>query len=211
MGSTGPEAEKSKSRFVRAAVGGRESTGSGEGKMSEDILKQLAELKVLVSSYRRDLDKQQQKIEVLMRNYQTTGQGHWNLRPESRPVEQRGLEQTIFYRNTTSVPRESPGLGHGPVRNGGRFRTRCCPQSGDTCQNCGRKSHLTRECGEATASGNTLANHRVMGGSVSIVTDGRNGVSVYLTLVFGELRVYGLLDAGCDTSVVSEGDTERMA
>ena len=27
MGSTGPEAEKSKSRFVRAAAGGKESTG----------------------------------------------------------------------------------------------------------------------------------------------------------------------------------------
>ena len=35
MGSTGPEAEKNKSRFVRAATGGKESTSSGEEKMSE--------------------------------------------------------------------------------------------------------------------------------------------------------------------------------
>ena len=33
--------------------------------MSEEILKQLAELKGLVCSYRRDLDKQQQEMEGL--------------------------------------------------------------------------------------------------------------------------------------------------
>ena len=55
MGSTGPDAEKSKSRFVRAAAGGKESTGSREAKMSEEIVKQLADLKGLVFSYRQDL------------------------------------------------------------------------------------------------------------------------------------------------------------
>ena len=45
MGFTGPEAEKSKSKFVRAAAGGKGSTGSGDAKMSEEILKQLADLK----------------------------------------------------------------------------------------------------------------------------------------------------------------------
>ena len=52
MSSTGSEAEKGKSRFVRAAAGGKESTGSGETKLSEEILKQLADLKGLVCSYR---------------------------------------------------------------------------------------------------------------------------------------------------------------
>ena len=42
-----------------------------------------------------------------------------------------------------------------------------------------------------------------MGGSGSIVTDGRNGVEVYLALRQNGRRVYGLLDTGCDTSVVS--------
>ena len=42
-----------------------------------------------------------------------------------------------------------------------------------------------------------------MGGSVSIVTDGRNGVDVYLALGLNGRRVYGLLDTRCDTSVVS--------
>ena len=42
-----------------------------------------------------------------------------------------------------------------------------------------------------------------MGGSVSIVTDGRNGVDVYLVLRLNGKVVYGLLDMGCDTSVVS--------
>ena len=35
------------------------------------------------------------------------------------------------------------------------------------------------------------------------MTDGRNGVDVYLALVLGGRRVYGLLNTGCDTSVVS--------
>ena len=42
-----------------------------------------------------------------------------------------------------------------------------------------------------------------MGGSVSIVTDGRNEVDVYLALRLKGKVVYGLLDTGCDTSVVS--------
>ena len=40
-------------------------------------------------------------------------------------------------------------------------------------------------------------------GSVSIVTDGRNGVDVYLAHRLNVKVVYGLLDTGCDTSVVS--------
>ena len=58
MGSTGTETEKSKSRFVRAATSGKESTGSGETKLSEEVLKQLADLKGLVYSYKQDLEKQ---------------------------------------------------------------------------------------------------------------------------------------------------------
>ena len=70
MGSMRPEEEKSKSRFIRTPAGGNESTGSGEAKMSEENLKQLAALKGLMCSYRRDLDKQQQEIEGLKRSYQ---------------------------------------------------------------------------------------------------------------------------------------------
>ena len=42
-----------------------------------------------------------------------------------------------------------------------------------------------------------------MGGSVSIVTDRRNGVNVYLALRLNGKVVYELLDTRCDTSVVS--------
>ena len=52
MGSTGQEAEKNKSRFIRAAAGGKESTGSEVTKMSEAILRQLADLTVLMNSFR---------------------------------------------------------------------------------------------------------------------------------------------------------------
>ena len=39
MSSIGQEAEKNKSRFARAAAGGKESTGSVGTKMSEEILR----------------------------------------------------------------------------------------------------------------------------------------------------------------------------
>ena len=42
-----------------------------------------------------------------------------------------------------------------------------------------------------------------MGGSVTIVTAGRNGVDVYLALRLNGRGVYGLLDTGCDTSIIS--------
>ena len=86
MGSTGPEKERRKSRFVRAAAGGKESTGSGETKMSQEVLKQLADLKGLVCSYRRDFEKQQQEIEGLKRSYQPPYQGNWNPPPKPRPA-----------------------------------------------------------------------------------------------------------------------------
>ena len=41
-----------------------------------------------------------------------------------------------------------------------------------------------------------------MGGIVGIVTDGRNGVDVYLALRLNGKVVYGLLDTGCNMSVV---------
>ena len=50
------EGEINKSRFARAAVGGKEFTGSEGAKVSEEIVKQFADLKVLMSSYRQDLD-----------------------------------------------------------------------------------------------------------------------------------------------------------
>ena len=82
MGSTAPEAEKSKSKYVRATADGKESTGSGDKKMSEQIIKQQADLKDLVCSYLRDLEKQQQEIEVLKRSYQSPYQGNLNLSTE---------------------------------------------------------------------------------------------------------------------------------
>ena len=42
-----------------------------------------------------------------------------------------------------------------------------------------------------------------MRGFVSIVTDGRNGVDMYLALRLNGKVVYGLLDTECDTSVVN--------
>ena len=69
MGYIIPEIEISKSRFARVAAGGKELNCAGEGKMSEEILKQLAELKGLVCSYRRDLNRHQQELELMKRNY----------------------------------------------------------------------------------------------------------------------------------------------
>ena len=117
--STDPEAEKSKSKCVRAAAGSKEYTGSGDAKTSEEILKQLADLKGLVSSYRRYLDKQQQEIEVLKRNYQPPYQGSWNLPSEPRSAGSAWPGASNSFPELAPVPREPAGPGRGPVRNGG--------------------------------------------------------------------------------------------
>ena len=67
----------------------------------------------------------------------------------------------------------------------------------------GEMDHWARECRAAKGHGNTPDAPRSMEGSVSIVTDGRNGVDVYLALRLNGKVVYGLLYTECDTSVVS--------
>ena len=59
MGSAGPEGEKNKVKYARAAAGGKECTGSEVARVPEEITKQIADVKALVSCYRRELDKQQ--------------------------------------------------------------------------------------------------------------------------------------------------------
>ena len=78
MGSTGHEADKNKSRFACAAAGGKESTDPEGTKMSEEILRQLADLTVLMSSFRRDLDRQQQEITTLKVSYKPSYSVQWN-------------------------------------------------------------------------------------------------------------------------------------
>ena len=67
MGAAGPEGEKNKVKYARAAAGGKECTGSEGTRVPAEITKQIEYLKALVSSYRRELDKQQQEISVLRR------------------------------------------------------------------------------------------------------------------------------------------------
>ena len=86
MGSTGQEAEKNKSRFARAAVGGKESTVPEGTQMSEEILRQLADVIVLISSFRRDPDRQQQEITTLKVSYKPPYSGKWNLSPAPHPA-----------------------------------------------------------------------------------------------------------------------------
>ena len=73
----------------------------------------------------------------------------------------------------------------------------------DNCRNCGERGNWARECRAAEERRNAPALARNNGGSVSIVTAGRNGVGVYLALTLHGRGVYGLLDTGCDTSVIS--------
>ena len=96
MGYVIPEIEGRKSRFACVAAGGKELNGAGEDKMSEEILKQLAELKGLVGSCRRDLDRQQQELELMKRNYKlpTKDAGAYHLRPNLQ--ERSGQEPTIL-------------------------------------------------------------------------------------------------------------------
>ena len=86
MGSSGQKAEKNKSKFARAAAGGKESTGSEGTKMSEEILRQLVDLTVLMSSFRRDLDRQQQDITTLKVSHKPSYSGQWSLSPAQHPA-----------------------------------------------------------------------------------------------------------------------------
>ena len=85
------------------------------------ILKHLADLKGLVCSYRRDLDKQQQEIEMLKRSHQSY-LGNWNLSPEPRPAGAAWLEERRSFPKPAQVSR-------GPVRNEGGHRVRSGPQA----------------------------------------------------------------------------------
>ena len=108
---------------------------------------------------------------------------------------QRGRERTVLCRSPLRP-------GHGPVRNGVGHSVRGRPQPGDTCRNCGDEPLRSRmwNCEKYT---DTPEAPRVMRGWVSIVTDGRNGVDVYLALRLNGKGVYRLLDTECDTSVVN--------
>ena len=77
------------------------------------------------------------------------------------------------------------------------------PRLSDNCRNCEERGHWARECRAAEECRNTPALARNNGESVSIVTAERNGVDVYLALRLHGREVYGLLDTGCDTSVIS--------
>ena len=117
MGYMIPEIEKGKSRFARAAAGGKELNGAGEGKMSKDIIKQLAKLKGSVGSYRRNLVRQQQELKLMKRNYQLPHQGCWSLplAPQLAGVEWSGTKHSY----PAFTPAQSVGLGRGSGRNGG--------------------------------------------------------------------------------------------
>ena len=137
MGSTGQEAEKSKTRFARAAAGGTESTGSEGTKMSEEILRQLADITVLISSYRRDLDRQQQKITTLKGSHKPPYSGKWNLSPAPHPAGAEWPGASSSFPESAQDQRESAGLGCDSVRSEGGHRVRGGSRAGDTCRNCG--------------------------------------------------------------------------
>ena len=105
------------------------------------------------------------------------------------------------------------GVRTGATRNrldGPRDRTRRRRSPGPrrtstkhNCRNCGARGHWARECRITGERRTAPASGRNPGGSVSIVTAGWNGVNVYLALKLHGRGVYGLLDTGCDTSVIS--------
>ena len=180
MGSTGQEAEKSKSRFARNAAGGKESTGSGGTKMSEEILRQLADLIVLMNSFRRHLDRQQQEITTLKMSHKPPYSGKWNLSHASHAAGAPWPGKSSSFPEFAQDQRVSAGLGRGPVRIGGGHRVHGGSRAGDICRNCGERGHWVRECRAAEEHGNTPEASRAMGGSINIFTDRRHEVDVYL-------------------------------
>ena len=203
MASTRSETVKRKSRFVRAAADGKESIGSGETKLSENVLKQPADLKGLMCSCRRDLEKQQQEIEGLNTTYQSPSQGSWNPRLNQVQQERSGLGRAVLSRSPLSfrVIRQSLMV---VVQPGTKEDTeRLADLNRGTLVGIVEERSTGIAMRGAEGYGSALADPQGIGGSVSIVTDGRNGVEVYLVLTLNGRGVDGLLDTGYDTSVVS--------
>ena len=146
MGSTGQEAKMSKSRFARSATGGKESTGSEGTKMSEEILRQLADLPVLMSSFRLDLDRQQQEMTTLKVSHKPPYSGKLNFSPAPHSAGAPWPGESSTFPESAQVQRESAELGRCSIRNGGGHRVRGGSRVGDTCRNCGKMGHWSREC-----------------------------------------------------------------
>ena len=160
-----------------------------------------------MSSYRRDLDKQQQEITTLKRCHQPPYQGNWNHLPDPHQASpgERGRDRAVLSRSPLRFRVHQPVRAMVLSRKGGGHRVRGRPQPGDTCRNCGERGHWARECRTAEEYRDTPKAPRAVGESVNIVTDGRNGVDVYLAL-----RLNGLLDTGCDSLVISRRVTPNV-
>ena len=124
MGFAGPEGERNKSKFARAAICDKESTGSEGVKVSEEIVKPLADLKVLMSSYRLDLDRQQKEITMLRSSHQPSYFGNWNLSPDSHPTGVAWTGARSYFLESAQDHREPAWLGRGTVQEGGGHRVR---------------------------------------------------------------------------------------
>ena len=122
MVSTGQKAEKSKSRFARATAGGRESTGSEGTKISEEIVRQLADLTVLMSSFRRDLDRQQQEITMLKATHKPPYSGKWNFSPGPHLAGAAWTGASSSFPESAQDQCESAELGRVPVVHRGTRR-----------------------------------------------------------------------------------------
>ena len=111
--------------YVPRLAGRNPPPGSCEMKLSEEVLKQLADLKGLVCSYRRDLEKQQQEIEGLKRSHQPPYQGNWNPRSQPHPAGAVWPGASSSCPKLAQVPRESSvGQDCDLARNGGGYRAR---------------------------------------------------------------------------------------
>ena len=111
MGFAGPQEEKNNSRFALAAAGGKEFTSSEGAKAPEETAKQIADLKALISSIRRDLDKQQHEISMLRRGHQPLilgiGISHWTGPRAQR--KQTGQARAALFQSPLRISVNPPG------------------------------------------------------------------------------------------------------
>ena len=81
---------------IRTCRGRRERIHRIKRKLSEEVLKQFADLKRLACSYHRDLERQQQEIEGLKRCHQPHYQGNLNPHRNHFQQERCGLGEQVF-------------------------------------------------------------------------------------------------------------------
>ena len=129
-------------------------------------------------------------------------------------LERKGEQQgaAVGWTSSTNSPksaeRESTQDSRRPVsfsdfRPSGSYKRNSRGKRDDQCRRCGEVGHWARECPNTKGNSGGRSAHTFQKGiTENSVTTENQGGQVYIRTVIGGKAVYGLLDTGCESSVV---------